>query len=543
MLKPVRVNLYDQRTRAQSTDTPYVRALDQSPALAQGLAEASVDLKRLSEERAVAEASELDNELSQRIRERLYNNETGYLTTARGRLAQEYRPRIQQALQDDLEELSQRAGDGPTGRTFRDVASRRLQQALQQIDVHNADEFRTYQNEQSEGRIGEAIDNAVAAYGDEAQVQTQMMTALGELERMRDRQGWSDEIYANRVRQLQTDITSRVIVQLATTDPEAARDMYARVLPNLTAQGAAELRTTMAAAQRDYIESVEGMGWQALANGQPLNSIDPQAYSELTSNPLLGQSHMRLRQAQLSLMQADAEGRASGSSAYVDAFLASQRGDPAFVEGDNLERYVEANLDRLSRSDIEALFRRRDALRNNADARDSASRLNTAYNAVRAIARASLGAHGLTLSEREQDDVGVTRAFNAALQIEVQRFLEANEGRQPHGEEVQMVIGRAVVGMRDPNLRQLPQFRADRRPQYARYDDQPSALVPFAAIPEARRNAMIRYLRTVRGGDVNDSTGVTNAMVEALYAADLRGATASELRALAADMLQRRNAR
>lgn len=475
-----------------------------------------------------ARVAEADNELATRIRERMLNIEDGYLSTQRGANALSARDQVEADIDAMAVEIGQRFRDPRAAARYRAVAAERVSSSLGDIAQHAANESRVFDNEQSEGRINNFMDNAVAAYGDEAAVQAQVTGAMAELDVMRQRNGWGEDIYRSRQRQLQSGMLQRVIVSLATTDPEAAQDLYDRLRPGLDAQTAGELLTTMQAAQRDHVERIEGMGWQAIANGRPLNSIDPEAYEELTTNPLLGAAHMRLRQAQLAMTNRSGSGGADAtSSAYITALFTSETDPRLFSEPGALEAYIAQYAGELTRADINALFERRRAISGGQPSEDASAQAS-AYSAVRQIAAATLGAYGLDLSPRATDSDGqrTARAFDAALQREVSRYLRENGGRQPQGEDVQMVIGRAVVGMSDPNLRRLPSFRVrgDRsrtRPTLAGRGPRVAApsegVVPFDLIPEIMRNQLIVTLRGRLGRNVS------RGEVENAYAAYLQG--------------------
>src|SRR5690606_32955718 len=60
----------------------------------------------------------------------------------------------------------------------------------------------------------------------------------------------------------------RTIVHLATTDPDAAEDIYTRIRPELTADDAAQLLTTMRAARRQGEDDIIDQAWVFVSEGR-----------------------------------------------------------------------------------------------------------------------------------------------------------------------------------------------------------------------------------------------------------------------------------
>lgn len=252
-----------------------------------------------------ANARELDNQLSARIRDRLYNTQSGYLSTQRGRNALDSRAQVEADIDGFAAELLPQARNSRAAAMYQQVARQRVTDTLGSVATHAARENTAYQNEVSEARLNEFRDNAVAAYADPAAVNGQIAAAIGvpqadgnysggELEAIGRRLGWDNEVLAQRRRQFQSDVTSAVIVHLATVDPVAAEEMLTRARSQLTAQNAGELLTTVRAAQAQARERTTGAIWQALANGR-----DPQTLSEwedFSTNPLYGREHETLNE-------------------------------------------------------------------------------------------------------------------------------------------------------------------------------------------------------------------------------------------------------
>jgi len=456
-----------------------------------------------------AEVLELDNEYSRRIRERLYAPETGYLSTARGRAAIDGREQVESDLDGIAAEIAQRARNPRVAAAFQGVAQRRLGSALGDVATYAADQTRTYHNEQSEGRINEFMDNAVAAYGDEAVVQANMMGAIGELERVRQRAGWSDEIYQSRVRQLRSDMTSRVIVQLAGTDPEAAQELYARVRPELSSDEAGQLLTTMRAAQREAEEGALDEAWAFVAGGQRIPAdvwarvpgrarIDIQNEQRRRAEGGAGTGNRQLYNDMRVLMMDDPD-------AFARADLGSQRG----ALGD--ENYL-----RLRAAQQE--------LRQGAEPADVAEQ-RTQFNAIRDVAATTLNldltpAQGASASDRRR-----AADFNASLLRHVETWMASNPGQGIDTETAQVLIGRAWVSMRGRDVsRDQGNVPRERGRSGARDGNRGTAVaattevvVPYAQIPRQAQIEIATRLNARLG------RAATRGEIENAYAAYLQG--------------------
>lgn len=289
------------RQRVQATPDAFgaqeARALG---AVAQGVDKIAQVSAEMDDDFNEARAAELDNQLSSRIRNRLYNTTDGYLATQRGRNALDTRGQAEADIDGYAAELANSETNPRARAMFERVARNRITSELGTIAQHAARENVNYQNQQSEARLNEFTDNAVAAYADPVAVEAQMSGAIGaigpdgrrvggEIETLARRNGWTPEITDQHRRQYESDVMSSVVVHLATTSPQEAEDLMVRIRPHLTAQAAGELLTTVRAAQAQARERTTGAVWQALANGQ-----DPRAlpeWEDFTTNPLYGREH------------------------------------------------------------------------------------------------------------------------------------------------------------------------------------------------------------------------------------------------------------
>lgn len=469
---------------------------------ARGLANVAEGVGRLGQAAEViddnfneANARELDNELSARIRDRLYNPETGYLSTQRGRNALDQRARVEADIDAAAAELLPRARNQRAASMFQQVARQRVASTLGTIAEYASRENTSYQNEVSETTIQEAIDNAVAAYDDPLQVAQNRDTVLAELATLSRRNGWDDNITNQRVRQFQSDISSRVIVQLAQSDPAAAQDYFQRIAPSLTAQDRAELGSTMRAAIRQSEDDLIDQAWEYVAEGR---AIPQDLWSRVPGRARIDIQNERRRRAE--------GGAGGGDRTLIEDLRVMAVSDP--------ERFASADLRAVRGalgSNYDELAIAQARIRQGGEGADVVQQ-RTAFNAVRDIAATTLNLDLTPTESARPAERNRAQAFNAALLREVEGFTSANPGAQIDGPTAQILIGRAYVGMRG-NLvsRQQGQVRADRERSWRGNVRAPTeVVVPYVSIPAdvALRigdNLQRRLGRTPTKGEVENA--------------------------------------
>lgn len=464
-------------------------------AVAQGLDKVGQVALEIDDDFNEAEALELDNELSRRMRDRLYNPESGYLATQRGRNAVDGRGQVEADIDTMVNELAGTARNERSAALFRSVAGRRAASAYGDVATYASQQSRLYQNEQSEGRINEAVDNAVAAYEDPAVVQANMNTAVAELERLREREGWSPEAYQSRVRRLQSDMSTRVIVSLAATNPEAAQEMYERIRPQLGAQEAGELLTTMRAAQREAEDGAIDEAWTYVAGGQ---RIPPDVWQRVPGRARIDIQNEQRRRAE--------GGSGAGDRNLIDALDIMP--DEEFARADlwAVKGALGSNFRRMAE--------RQRSVREGDQSADVTDR-RTRYNALLDIAGTTLGID-LSAGERNPDRERAT-AYSAALLRETEAFFAANPGAPIDNETAQVLIGRAYVAMRGDGVSHLQgRVEGDRgRARDTRVRATTEVNVPFDSIDASLREQIRLGLRRRIGANP------TRGEVENAYAAFL----------------------
>lgn len=239
-------------------------------AVSEGLSNVAEVAAEKQDELAETRARELDNELSRRLRDRLYNTETGYFSTARGRNALDGRAQVEGDIDAIVNELAASAPDERSRRLFADVGRRRATDALGDVAVYAARQADEYRNTVSEAAIEESISNAIAVYDDPVQRAAHMDTGVAEIQRLAERMGWDEQVRDNRIRQYQSDLNARVIVQLAESDPDRAMAMFQAIAPSMTAEDRAQLGATMRGVRRQAEENITDEAWTYVSEGRAI---------------------------------------------------------------------------------------------------------------------------------------------------------------------------------------------------------------------------------------------------------------------------------
>lgn len=455
-----------------------------------------------------AEARELDNELTRRIRERLTGPE-GYLSTQRGRNAIERRTQTEAEVDELAAEIGTRTTNPRARAMYLRSAQARVGDALGRIADHSARESTSYLNEQSEARLLEFADDAAASYGDEGRVLELLNGADGEIRTLGQRRGWDEEIIAQRTRQFRSDVMSRTIVLVAATDPEAAETLFERYRPSLTAQEAGELQTTMRAVRRESEDAVIDEAWTHVAAGR---QIPAELWARVPGRAQIDIQNERRRRAE--------GGAGGGNRTLIEDLRVESVADPeAFARRDlrSIRGQLGSSYDEFAIAQVE--------IRQGGQSADVTER-RTTFNAVRDIAASTLNLN-LTPAERAPEaERNRASAFNAALLREVEAHMTANPGAPINAETTQILIGRAYVGMRG-RLVTREQGRVSGVPNRERFgrrnnsgvDVAPTTevVVPYAAIPaDLRLQLGTRLRQRLRRTP-------TRGEVENAYAAFLQG--------------------
>lgn len=502
--------------------------------LGQGVGAVAEAASQIDDTFSEAEARDLDAQLAGQLRKRLRDPEAGYLNQ-RGRNAVDGRAAVETDIDTMVGETAARASNPRAEAMFRAVAARRRESALGQVADWSSQQTNAYQDQVAEARIQEFIDDAVAAYADPAAVQENVAAGQRELATQGARLGWDEATLAQRQRQFQSDVLSRTVVSLAVTDPAAAEDMYLRIRPDLTAQDAGELLTTMRAAQAQARERVTGAVWQAYANGQ-----DPRGLAEwedFTSNPLFGREHetfneyrrqralsgatnsLAVRRSELAGDTLEAQGALNPRALMLLSDYATGRlnvdvrrpRQPApemtpeefRAETGYTPEQARGLFNQLNPDDLLRVLNRRDGQTDN-------SAIDRAYEDVIRVAEPMAQSMGLSVSGTGQRNIETRGAFRAYLYREVQSYVTEN-GQRPDDAAVEQIARRALLHTNAIGSTTDEQGRPITSGN--RYAFQP---VPYSQIPRDVRAAIENQWRLQRG------TMPSHSDVEARYADYLR---------------------
>lgn len=472
-------------------------------AVAQGLNRVAQVAGEKDDEFNQANAQELANQLERRIQDRFNNAENGYLTTQLGRAAEDGRDQVSADIDGFAAELAGQARSESAQRLFTDAARRRVTSAFGQIAEHAARERRVYLNGESEAAIGLAVDGAAASFADPNAVQAYIDTAIGEVNSIARREGWSPELTQYRVRAIQSDINGRRIQQLAEVDPEEAIAFYESIRPSLSAADAGELRTTLRLAIRQGDDQAIDEAWTFVSEGR---RIPAEVWARVPGRARIDIQNEQRRRAE--------GGSGGGDRALIEDLRIMAVADP--------DRFARADLRAVRGalgSDYDELAISQARIRQGEEGPDVAQQ-RTAFNALVDIAGEALAPRGFDLS----DDSDEGRAFRSALLRELQTF-QAAGGSTPSSEEAQIIIGRAVVGMRhgqaprDAQVRNTPNRERVGRRNNRGVDVRPTTevVVPYSAIPPSERLQIGTRLHERLGRQP------TRGEVENAYAALLNG--------------------
>lgn len=140
-------------------------APEQMQNLGKATMQAAVTLKtigdRIQDELDDAATKEADNLLSDQLRASIYNPDTGYLATV-GKKALDARQAAIDGMNDAKQKFSQTLTSEMQRKMFNQVASRRLQTAMTQVDSHAMQQAKVYNIGESKARVTASVQDAVA---------------------------------------------------------------------------------------------------------------------------------------------------------------------------------------------------------------------------------------------------------------------------------------------------------------------------------------------------------------------------------------------
>jgi hypothetical protein len=143
-----------------------------------------------------ADTKAADNALAEAHRKALHTPDTGYLGTV-GKSALDAKDSVVKSLQEERERIEGGLKTEAAKRMFAEVADRRMNQAMSQIDSHAGNQAKAYQIGETSARASNAVNDAtVNADGDRGQGSLYSQgkaTALHEFEQFAQLKGWGEE--------------------------------------------------------------------------------------------------------------------------------------------------------------------------------------------------------------------------------------------------------------------------------------------------------------------------------------------------------------
>lgn len=446
-------------------------------AVSEGLSNVAEVAAEKQDELAETRARELDNELSRRLRDRLYNTETGYFSTARGRNALDRRAQVESDIDAIVNELAASAPDERSRRLFADVGRRRATDALGDVAVYAARQADEYRNTVSEAAIEESISNAIAVYDDPVQRAAHMDTGVAEIQRLAERMGWDEQVRDNRIRQYQSDLNARVIVQLAQNDPERAETMFQTIAPSLTAEERAQLSATMRGVRRQAEENITDEAWTYVSEGR---AIPPELWARVPGRARIDIQDYRRRRAE--------GGDGSGDRRLYTDIMDEALSDPeAFGRRDlRAERGALGDRLYLDLRERQERVRNGEGLSGALDDRFINRAMARAHTQWR-IAGLPLTASGEPSADADADDVARYAELRTDFMGLLERFTR-DQGREPTEAEINDLARRLTVERR----RASNGILGFGRREAVRLSDQ---YVPYSQIPPQDRARVAALLQ------------------------------------------------
>ena len=248
------------RNQAVSTipdQTPFTRALpDPSRGLVQGVQQGLGTLAaaatRFEDQANEREAKELDVEYSSRTRDLLFGSEEtpGFLSL-QGQAALRERGNVQTRLNEIREEVGGRATNGASREMFSASAGARQQRQLDSISRHSLRANAVANEETSNARLGEALQDAAANFTDPEAIRRSLALGVMEIRTLGEQNGLTSEAIASRQEEFET-VTHRAVVDrfLANGRVQEAREYYQGNIESIDGDVRADVERSLSVAGR-----------------------------------------------------------------------------------------------------------------------------------------------------------------------------------------------------------------------------------------------------------------------------------------------------
>jgi hypothetical protein len=264
--------------------------------VARGLQQVSAGMDKAGADIAAAQAlddlnvtKDRDNQLSAWTRNAMYG-ENGYMLLE-GKNAVDARAGFEKQLQDKADELGKGLSPGAAAR-YKEASQARVNSTLTSVVEHTASQRKQWFSDTSNARMDAFANDALAVYGDTAQVNAKLQGGINELKHQAEMHGWSDDVFNEKKNAYVSGVTKNIVLKMAANDPIAADkymtdaggrlseadrfDLQQKLKPELQeAQGQKEAADIMSGGRKVADLPGDIVGEVAAAGGNKLGSAGP----------------------------------------------------------------------------------------------------------------------------------------------------------------------------------------------------------------------------------------------------------------------------
>lgn len=130
------------------------------------------------------------------------------------------------SVEDARREIAESLPNDRARQLFQSSAATRVNSALTEGAKYSIGQRTVASNATSEARIGEAIDDAAAAWSDPKIVARSVAVAEAEVADVGERNGWTPEVTKSKMEAARTKVYSQAIMAASEQDPMAAQELY-----------------------------------------------------------------------------------------------------------------------------------------------------------------------------------------------------------------------------------------------------------------------------------------------------------------------------
>lgn len=189
---------------------------------------------------AVAQAKDADIAAADKIRELLYDPNTGFMAT-NGKNSVDARANLMQRL-DEIERTSSDGLSKAASRKVSGVISRRIMGAKQSADQHTTSQRDVWMDSASEGRMSAAGNDALFKGGD---ISTELGIIATEMKAMGARKGWDAAFTTAKILERQSVEIANVVDSLSVGNPIVAQEILEKNKDNMSALAYNKVKTAL----------------------------------------------------------------------------------------------------------------------------------------------------------------------------------------------------------------------------------------------------------------------------------------------------------